>query len=191
MTSWPSLRGVLVAVVAARSSRACCCSRGRSTLADVRDDPAAFGFAFRSPTWSLTEVLALPHRTAGAGYAAWGLYAAAASPLVVASGPRLAWVGARVVARRRRVRGGVRAVAARPDASVPAPEGALVAAALGLAIAAGLGIGAFGDELRRARFGWRQLAAVARERPASRWRPWASSADSFDGRWRLGVDRVG
>jgi len=130
------------------------------TLADFRDDPAAFGFAFRFPDLSLDSVMRFHTGPSGIGIASWGLYAAALFALFVASGPRLAWVARAwfMVAL------GVAAVFVPsqlwPNASVPAPEGALVAAALGLALAAGLGIGAFGDELRRARFGWRQLAAL-------------------------------
>ena len=46
-------------------------------------------------------------------------------------------------------------------APVPAPEGVLVPAALGLALAAGLGVAAFLEDLRTFHFGWRQFAAVA------------------------------
>jgi hypothetical protein len=69
-----------------------------------------------------------------------------------------------------------------PNASVPAPEGALVAAALGLAMAAGLGVGALGDELRRAHFGWRQLAAVLATAGIVLVAI-GYAADSIDGRW--------
>ena len=61
------------------------------------------------------------------GYATWGLYAAAFFALVVASGPRLAWVARAWFLAA----GGLAAVYVPsqlwPNASVPAPEGALVA----------------------------------------------------------------
>jgi hypothetical protein len=176
-----SLRGVLVAAAGAVVAGVLLLPWS-TTVADFRADPAAFGFAFRFPDWSLTEVLRFHTGPSGAGYATWGLYAAALFALVVASGPRLAWVARAWFLAA----GGLAAVYLPsqlwPNASVPAPEGALVAAALGLAVAAGLGVGALGDELRRARFGWRQLAAVLASAGIALVAV-GFAADSFDGRW--------
>jgi GT2 family glycosyltransferase len=176
-----SLRGVLIAVAGAIVAGILLLPWS-TTVADVRTDPAAFGFAFRFPDWSLTDVLRFHTGPSGAGYATWGLYAAAAFALVVASGPRLAWVARAWFLAA----GGLAAVYLPsqlwPDASVPAPEGALVAAALGLAVAAGLGVGALGDELRRAHFGWRQLAALLASAGVALMAI-GFTADSIDGRW--------
>jgi hypothetical protein len=72
-------------------------------------------------------------------------------------------------------------------ASVPAPEGVLVPAALGLALAVGLGAAAFIEELRTFHFGWRQFAAVAAAiglaLPVI-----GFAADALQGRWGLSSD---
>jgi len=176
-----SLRGVMVAVAGVVAAGVLLLPWSL-TVSELRDDPAAFGFAFRFPDLSLDSVMTFHTGPSGAGIASWGLYAAALFALGVASGPRLAWV-ARMWFM---VAFGVAAVFVPsqvwPDASVPAPEGALVAAALGLAVAAGLGIGAFGDELRRARFGWRQVAAVVAGLGVA-FAGGAFLVDSVDGRW--------
>jgi GT2 family glycosyltransferase len=155
-----SLRGILVAL-GALVAAGILLLPWSLTVSELRDDPAAFGVAFRFPDLSLDAVMTFHTGPAGAGIASWGLYAAALFALLVARGPRLAWVARAWLLAAL----GVAAVFVPsqlwPDALVPAPEGALVAAALGLALAAGLGVGAFGDELRRARFGWRQVAAAA------------------------------
>jgi GT2 family glycosyltransferase len=130
------------------------------TVKDAFADPAAFGIAFH-PTLTLSDVLRFHTGPSGGGIAMWGLYATAAFALIVAAGPRLAWAarawmmaaaGFAIVYLPARLASGH---------AVPAPEGPLTLAALGLALAAGIGIGAFAEELRRARFGWRQVAAVA------------------------------
>ncbi len=65
---------------------------------------------------------------------------------------------------------------------MPAPEGLLVPAALGIALAVGLGVGAFRTDLHHFHFGWRQLAAVAV--PVVLVLPGLGfAADSLDGRW--------
>ncbi|MCZ7526857.1 MAG: hypothetical protein M5U14_11025 [Acidimicrobiia bacterium] len=139
------------------------------------------GVVFR-PDLDVSEVLRFETGPAGAGWTGWGLLAAAALPLAVASGPRLAWatrawslalVGFAAVWVPSRF---------FPDELVPAPEGALSLAALGLALAVGLGVGAVVEDLRRAHFGWRQLASVAAvaalAAPAL-----GFLADAGDGRW--------
>src|SRR5207244_1342058 len=71
-----------------------------------------------------------------------------------------------------------------PTLPVPAPDGVLVPAALGLALAAGLGVSALLDGMRSAHFGWRQVAAVAATvglgLPVL-----ALTADTVSGRWQL------
>lgn len=176
-----SLRGLLVAVAGLVVAGGLLLPWS-STVVDFRDDPGAFGFSFNFPDLGLSDVMRFHTGPSGGGIASWGLYAAAAFALIVASGPRLAWVARAWLLAA----GGIAAVFVPsqlwPDAAVPAPEGALVAAALGLAVAAGLGIGAFGDELRRARFGWRQLAALLAGLGIAL-AALGFSADAFGGRW--------
>jgi hypothetical protein len=92
--------------------------------------------------------------------AAWGILAAAAVPLAIATGARLAWamrawtlaaISFTLVWLPGRLVSG---------AHVPSPNGVLVPAALGLALAAGLGVAAVLDDLRRFRFGWRQAMTL-------------------------------
>ena len=108
-------------------------------------------------------------------------------PLVVATGERLAWAGRAWMLALLSF-----ACAWLPSrldvhASVPAPEGVLVPAALGLALAAGLGVAAFLEDLRTFHFGWRQFAAVAAAvgiaLPVI-----GFAADTLDGRWGMSND---
>lgn len=122
-------------------------------------DAATFG---AQPRASLSFVALLHFHTgrAGAGLAPWGIVAAAVVPLAIATGPRLAW------AMRSWVLAAMSfAVAWLPGrisagATVLSPNGVLVAAALGFAFAAGLGVAAVLDDLRRFRFGWRQIMLI-------------------------------
>src|SRR4029078_11097217 len=82
-----SLRGVLIAVAGAIVAGVLLLPWS-TTVADFRTDPAALGFAVRFPDWPLADVLRFHTGPSGAGYASWGLYAAAFFALVVASGPR-------------------------------------------------------------------------------------------------------
>ena len=126
---------------------------------DVVDDRAALGLASRSAL-DLSETMRFQTGPAGGGWAMWGLVVAAAVPLFLATGRRLAWA----------TRGWALAfagwatvwVAARfaPDQSVPVPEAGLVVAALGLAVALGIGVSVLVDGIRDFRFGWRQPAAI-------------------------------
>jgi GT2 family glycosyltransferase len=123
-------------------------------------DAAAFGAQPRS-SLSFAAVMHFHAGRAGAGLAPWGIVAAAAVPLAIATGPRLAW------ATRAWVLAAISfAVAWLPGrlsagATVVAPDGVLVAAAIGLAFAAGLGVAAILDDLRRFHFGWRQAVMIA------------------------------
>jgi GT2 family glycosyltransferase len=176
-----ALRGVLV-VLAGAVVAGVLLLPWSLTFAEFRDDPAAFGFAFRFPDLALDDVLRFHTGPSGLGYASWGLYAAALFALVVVSGPRFSWVARAWFLAAAGIAAVYVPSQVWPDAQVPAPEGALTAAALGLAVAAGLGIGAFGDELRRSRFGWRQLLSLV----AGAGVALASMgfvADAVDGRW--------
>src|SRR5207248_5907899 len=117
-------------------------------------DAATLGLLPRQPL-SLGNVLHFQTGPAGTGLVAWGLVAAAAVPLAIATGSRLVWAA----------RGWMLAAISfalvwlptrlSSTVPVPAPEGVLVGAALGLALAAGLGVAAYMEDLRRFHFGWR------------------------------------
>ncbi|MFN8037083.1 MAG: glycosyltransferase [Acidimicrobiia bacterium] len=141
----------------------------------------ALGWVFPSP-WSLGDVLRFHTGPSGAGWEGLALLAAAGLPLLVATGPRFRWaVRAWCLALV-----GFAAVWIPahfwPDAGAPAPEAALGLAALGVALAVGIGVAVFADDLRRVRFGWRQVAAVvavgALVMPAL-----AFVVDAGNGRW--------
>jgi len=153
------------------------------TVADFGDDPAAFGFAFRFPDLELRQVMRFHTGPSGFGIASWGIYAAALFGLVVVSGARLGWAARAWFMAAFGIALVYVPSQLWPDAPVPATEGALVLAALGLALAAGLGIGAFADELRRAKFGWRQLLAIAGGAGVAV-AALGFTADAVDGRWR-------
>jgi len=121
-------------------------------------DLGALGFSFPEVP-SLARVLVLDSGPARVGIP-WLFIAVAAHPLLVASGPRLRWV----------VRAWMIALAGWTAAwlpgrlsagfSVPALEGTLVVAAVGLAMAVGLGTGVLREELLRAGLSWRQATSV-------------------------------
>jgi hypothetical protein len=149
-------------------------------------DAATWGFLPRRPL-DLVDVLSFHTGAHGAGFGAVGLLVAAALPFVVATGERLAWAGrAWMVAV---VSFACAWLPSRLDAgaAIPAPEGVLVPAALGLALAVGFGLGAFLEDLRTFHFGWRQFAAVAAAVGIAL--PVIGFAlDTFDGRWGLPSD---
>ena len=144
-------------------------------------DKAALGFAFR-PALDLSQVLRFDSGPASAGWVLWGLIIAAAVPLFVATGDRLAWTA----------RGWVLALVGWatvwvpaqffPHTSVLAPEAGLTLAALGLALCVGITVSVFVDGIHTFRFGWRQpaaiIGAVAIVLPTL-----AFTADVFDGSW--------
>jgi GT2 family glycosyltransferase len=144
-------------------------------------DAATLGFLPRPPL-SLGDALHFQTGPAATGFVAWGLVAAAAVPLAIATGPRLAWA-----ARAWMLAAISFTLAWLPSrlsasAPVPAPEGVLVGAALGLALAAGLGVAAYMEDLRRFHFGWRQfvgiVVAVGLALPF-----FGLAVDAFSGRW--------
>ncbi|MCZ7534779.1 MAG: hypothetical protein M5T61_01780 [Acidimicrobiia bacterium] len=122
-------------------------------------DPATIGLVPRSPL-GLADVLGFRTGPAGAGWATWGLYLAAALPLLVATGARLAWAGRAWLMVAVSVALAWLPARLDPTSPVPAHDGLLVGAALGLALAVGLGVAAIVDDLRQFLFGWRQVAAV-------------------------------
>jgi GT2 family glycosyltransferase len=146
-------------------------------------DAATLGLQTRPPL-DLLDVLRFHTGRAGAGWAPWGILAAAIVPLAIATGDRLVWA-----TRAWMLALGSFALTwlpsrLAPDAAVPAPEGLLVGAALGLAVAAGLGVAAVHDDLRNFHFGWRQVmtvVAIAGISVASL----GLVADSFSGRFGL------
>jgi GT2 family glycosyltransferase len=149
-------------------------------------DAVAWGAVLR-PALGLADVLEFRTGPAGAGVVGWGLLAAAALALVVTTDERLAWaarawmlalVGFAAVWLPARFASGSR---------VPAPEGVLVIAAVGVSLAVGLGVSAFSHDLRTFHFGWRQLAsvvgAIALALPLL-----GFVADSLDGSWHAGTN---
>lgn len=147
------------------------------------DRLGALGFAFR-PDRELTQVLRFDTGPNGAGASGWMLLFAALLVLFLASGPRLAWatrawtlalvsftsvwVPARFV----------------PSVKIPAVDGLLVPAALGISLAIGLGVAAFAEDVRTLHFGWRQIAAVAGA-VALALPALGFAADALDGRWHM------
>ena len=152
----------------------------------VGADAATLGFQPRTPL-SLGSMLQFHTARAGAGLAPWGILAAAAVPLAIASGPRFAW------ATRAWTLAVLSFAAAwlpgriSPGASVPAPDGLLVGAALGLALAAGVGVAAVFDDLRQFHFGWRQVMTVVAAAGLGV-AMLGLAADTPSGRWGLGSD---
>ena len=127
------------------------------TVFDSRRDLAALGIAYH-PHIDLTQVLRFQSGPAGTGIAAWGLLVAAAGAIILARGPRLAWA----------VRAWALAVSGfaivwlpsrlAPGTAVAAPEAGLALAALGVAVAAGITIGAAAEELAGSkRLAWRRV----------------------------------
>src|SRR6185436_2863932 len=102
-------------------------------------DPSTLAMRVRAPL-SFLEVLEFDVGTARAGWFTFGLVVTALVPLVIASGPRLRWATRAWLL--------VLASFALPwlpsrlsvPTAVPAPEGMLIPAALGVAMAAGLGV---------------------------------------------------
>ncbi len=130
------------------------------SLSLIGADPATLGLRVRAPL-SLGDLLRFDVGPARAGWYTLGLVVAAAVPLVVASGWRLAWATRAWVVTLMSLALAWVPTRVSVTAPVPAPEGVLIPAALGLAFAAALGISALLDDMRSSRFGWRQVSAVA------------------------------
>ncbi len=146
-------------------------------------DAASLGAQPRA-SLSFATILRFHTARAGAGIAPWGIIAAAVVPLAIATGPRLRWA----------MRAWMLAMISFAIAWLPgrlsagatslAPDGVLVAAAIGLAFAAGLGIAAVLDDLRRFRFGWRQVMLIVAF-AGLLLAVLGFSADTFSGRYGL------
>ncbi|MDQ1467674.1 MAG: hypothetical protein QOH10_2089, partial [Actinomycetota bacterium] len=149
-------------------------------------DAATLGLRMGSPM-TVGDTLRFDVGPAHTGWFTLGLVVAAVVPLLFATGPRFVWAA----------RAWILALASfalawlptwiSPTLPVPAVDGVLVPAALGLALAAGIGVSALLDDMRRAHFGWRQVAAVAATiglaLPVL-----ALAADTASGRWHLPND---
>jgi len=123
-------------------------------------DTSTLGLRVRAPM-TFGNVLRFDVGPARSGWFTLGLIVTAAVPLVIASGPRLRWATRAWVLTLTSF--ALVWLPTRVSATLPvaAPDGVLVLAALGLAFAAGLGVSALHDDMRRSRFGWRQVSAVA------------------------------
>lgn len=147
------------------------------------DRMAALGFAFKLD-YSFSEVLRFETGPNGAGLSGWVIAGTALLVLVLASGPRFVWA----------TRAWVLALVSFAcvwlpsqlffDEPMPAVEGLLVPAALGISLAVGLGVAAFIEDVRQFHFGWRQVAAVAGA-IALAFPVLAFSIDALDGRWHM------
>jgi hypothetical protein len=135
-------------------------------------------------TAGLADLLRFQVGPLGAGTLGYALLVAAALPLLIGQGPRLAWA----------VRGWALAAgfwalawASQQDAlpfTLPPPDVLLVPAAAGLALAAAMGVAAFEQDLPGYRFGWRQIASgIAALAVALACVPVLGAA--FDGRWSM------
>ncbi|WCO68509.1 glycosyltransferase [Iamia majanohamensis] len=154
-----------------------------SLLADGGSWAAVVG-ADEQASRSLGQLLRFQTGPYGDTPFAWAFLVAAALPLVIGRGWRLAWA---VRAWFTALAGWAVLVAVDEGwvtIPLPASEVLLAPAAVGLALSAGLGMAAFEVDLRHFRFGWRQLASVV-----------AAAAvivgglglvsGSFDGRWKV------
>jgi GT2 family glycosyltransferase len=152
------------------------------SIAGARGDGGSVGFAFR-PDLDLVDVLRFHSGPNGAGWAGWGLLAAAALALLFGRGQRFAWatrawmlalIGWALVWLPARF---------ASEEFVPAPETGLSVAALGVALATGLGVSAFTEDVRRRGFGARQ-AVVAAAAMGFLVAGLSFAVDAGSGRWR-------
>jgi GT2 family glycosyltransferase len=147
------------------------------------DRLAALGFAFHLDL-SFSQVLRFQTGPNGAGVSGWVIAGAALLVLALASGPRLVWA----------TRAWVLALLSFAlvwipsrffaDSPLPAVEGLLVPAALGISLAVGLGVAAFIADVRQLHFGWRQVAAIGGA-IALAFPAFAFGIDALDGRWHM------
>ena len=129
------------------------------SVAFAAGDGTRIGFQARAPV-TLQQLVGVNAGPNGAGWLGLGLLAAAALPLLIATGERLrhavaAWTLIVVAIV-------VPLVAQHISARTPLPDidGFLVIAALAIAMAVGLGVAAFIADIRTFIFGARQLVAV-------------------------------
>ncbi|MDQ1509766.1 MAG: hypothetical protein QOG50_1610, partial [Actinomycetota bacterium] len=156
------------------------------SFALIGADAATLGLRVGSPM-TVGDTLRFDVGSARAGWFTLGLVVAAVVSLLFATGPRFVWAARAWILALASFALAWLPTRISPTLPVPAVEGVLVPAALGLAIAAGIGVSALLDDMRRAHFGWRQFAAVAATvglaLPVL-----ALAADSASGRWQLPRD---
>lgn len=179
----PALRAVPLAAVATGIAVLLCTPWVWSLLGA---DGATLGLQPRGPL-SLGAILHFETGRAGAGLAPWGIVAAAAVPLAIATGNRLAWATRAWMLAACSFALAWLPSRLSPGAAVPAPEGVLVGAAIGLAFACGLGVAAVLDDLRSFGFGWRQVMAVVATVGVG-WAMLGLTADTWSGRWGLDAE---
>jgi GT2 family glycosyltransferase len=174
-----------------------------SLVAFVLHVPWSLSFLRGDPTWSsfvgpgasggdaldLGALLRFETGPMGGTFFGWATLVAATFALVLAQGPRLAWTvrcwfvalaawGLVLLGEQGALDGIV------PDPVLPDPGVTLAVAAAAMAVAAALGVAAFESDLRKYRFGWRQLA------PASAIVVFVAivaplAAAAVDGRWDM------
>jgi len=146
-------------------------------------DPATQARRVRAPL-TVGDALRFDSGPARSGWYTLGLVVIAFVPLVIATGPRLVWATRMWLLALLSFLLVWLPTRLSVTAAVPAAEGVLIPAAIGLAVAAGLGVSALLDDMRRSRFGWRQVSAVAAvvglTLPLL-----ALAADTVSGRWQL------
>ncbi len=147
------------------------------------DRLAALGFAFRTDL-GFSNILRFQTGPNGAGAGGWVIAGAALLVLFLATGPRLVWATRAWVLAL--VSFAFVWVPSRffPDAPMPAVEGLLVPAALGVSLAVGLGVAAFIEDVRQLHFGWRQVAAIGGAIALS-FPVLAFAVDATGGRWHM------
>jgi hypothetical protein len=156
------------------------------SLSLIGADAETLGLHIGSPM-TVGDMLRFDVGPAHTGWFTLGLVVAAVVPLLFATGERFVWAARAWLLALASFTLAWLPTRLSPTLPVPAVEGVLVPAALGLAIAAGIGVSALLDDMRRAHFGWRQVAAVAATvglaLPVL-----ALAADTASGRWHLPAD---
>jgi len=160
--------------------------------------PASIGLVQRNAVWStlvgaapiepgeygLTSLARLAVGPHGGTWVGWLQLIVPALAIVMASGTRLAWAARSWVVAIGSLAIALAAQQGRFDAALPSPDVLLAPVALSLALAAAMTAVAFGSDLRRYRFGWRQLVpfiAVGALIASSG----AGLASAVDGRWQV------
>lgn len=163
--------------------------------------PASIGLLQRNAVWStfagagplepgeyglssLARLAVGPH---GGTWVGWLQLIVPALAIVMASGTRLAWAARSWVVAIASVALALAAQQGRFGVPLPSPDVLLAPVALSLAFAAGMTAVAFGSDLRRYRFGWRQLVpfvAVGALIASSG----AGLTSAVDGRWQVADD---
>jgi GT2 family glycosyltransferase len=147
------------------------------------DRLASLGFAFRVDE-SFSDVLRFQTGPNGSGLAGWIIAGAALLVLVLASGPRLVWATRAWILALLSFACVWLPTRFFPHFPMPAVEGLLVPAALGVSLAVGLGVAAFIEDVRQFHFGWRQVAAVGGA-IALAFPVFAFALDATGGRWHM------